>query len=167
MPSRTVRAAIRNYLATTAGVTNAYKDEPRYAVEGQWYDQAGAHGTVIYVHIDDERESRIVLTGSPATGQRIDYDVSVVILYEYLVPDGEVSADDWVDGLDDLIAALKARLRADPSMGTVAVPGGPQLVMAAQEDNALHIARDLPKQSGGVVRSWNVLQFRASEILSG
>lgn len=165
MAARQVRLAIRDYLAPTAGVTRAFKDEPRFAAEEAWYTADGTHGTVIYVHIDDEQESRFVLSGSPETGQRVEYVVSVVILYEYAIPAEEDSADDWVDGLDDIIAALKARLRADPSMGTSALPPENQIHMAAQEDNALHIARDVPKTSGGFVRSWNVLQFKASEIL--
>lgn len=164
MAARQVRAAIRDYIAPTAGVTRAFKDEPRFAGEDAWYDSAGAHGTVVYVHIDDERESRFALTGTTTSGQRIDYDVSIVILYEYVVPTEEADPSDWVDGLDDLIGALKARLRADPTMGTG--PGG-VVWQAAQEDGALHIARDLPKLASGVVRSWNVLQFKAAEVLTG
>lgn len=164
MAARQVRAAIRDFIAPTPGVTRAFKDEPRFAGEDAWYDADGAHGTVVYVHIDDERETRFVLTGETTSGQRIDYDVSIVILYEYVVPTEEADPSDWVDGLDDLIGALKARLREDPTMGTG--PGG-VVFQAAQEDGALHIARDLPKLASGVVRSWNVLQFKAAEMLTG
>lgn len=164
MAARQVRAAIRDYIAPTAGVTRAFKDEPRFAGEEQWYTADGAHGTVVYVHIDDERETRLTVTGSPAVGKQIEYDISIVILYEYVIPDDEVDPADWVDGLDDLIGALKARLRADPTMGTGT---GGVIWQAAQEDGALHIARDLPKLASGVVRSWNVLQFKASEMLTG
>jgi hypothetical protein len=162
--ARDVRVAIRDYIAPTPGITRAFKDEPHFVGEDAWYDENGVAGTVAYVHIDDERESRFALTGSPESGQQISYDVSIVILYQYLIPTDEADPADWVDGLDDLIAALKARLRADPTMGTG--PGG-AVFMAAQEDGALHIARDLPKRDNGIVRSWNVLQFKASELLTG
>jgi hypothetical protein len=164
MAARQVRAAIRDYIAPTPGITRAFKDEPHFVGEDAWYDENGVPGTVAYVHIDDERESRFVLTGDAATGQRIDYDVSIVILYQYLIPTEEADPADWVDGLDDLIGALKARLRADPTMGTGT---GGVIWQAAQEDGALHIARDLPKRDSGVVRSWNVLQFKATEMLTG
>lgn len=162
MGARTIRQAVRDYIAPTAGLTNTYKDEPHYVSNDAWYTADGTHGTVAYVHIDNETESRLVINGFPESGQQVTYDVGVVVLYEYLIPPGEASPDAWVDGLDDLIDALKTRLRADPHLGT-----GPTGVVqsAAQENGALSIARDLPKQDNGVVRSWNVLTFKVTEII--
>jgi hypothetical protein len=158
--ARSIRQAVRDYIAPTAGISNAYKDEPHYVSNDAWYSADGTHGTVAYVHIDQEGETRLVITGFPDGGQQITYHVAIVVLYEYLIPDDEASPDAWVDGLDDLLDALKARLRADPHLGT-----GPTGVVwsAAQHDNTLTISRDLPKKDGGVVRSWNVLQFQVTE----
>lgn len=162
MSSRTVRQAVRDYLAPTAGVTNAFKDQPHYVSNEAWYTEEGEHGTVIYVHLDTETETRLVITGFPDAGQQITYSVGVVVLYEYLIPNDETSPDNWVDGLDDVIDALKARLRADPRLGT-----GPDGVIwsAAQEPSTLTISRDLPRKDGIFVRSWNVLQFKVTENL--
>lgn len=162
MGARSIRLALKNYIAPTAGLTNAYKDEPHYVSNDAWYTADGVHGTVAYVHIDEEEESRLVITGFPESGQEITYRVSVIVLYEYLIPDQEPSPDDWVDGLDDVLDALKARIRADPHLGT-----GPTGIVssAAQHDKALSIVRDLPKKDGGVVRSWNALAFEVMEIV--
>ena len=162
MSAATVRLAIRDYIAPTAGLANTYKAQPHYVGEEAWVAYDGTRGTMAFVNIDNEAESRIVLDGSPATGKEITYDVALVLLYEYLIPSDEPSPDDWVDGLDALIDALKDRFRADPHLGTG--PGG-VVWSAAQEDGALQIARDLPKQGDGVVRSWNVLTFKVQEII--
>jgi hypothetical protein len=66
-----------------------------------------------------------------------------------------------VDSLDDLLDALKKRLRADPTLGL----GAGAKIQAAQHENALTIARDLPKRDGGYVRSWNVLEFQVTEYV--
>ncbi len=160
MGARTIRQAVRNYVASTAGLSNVFKDEPHYVSNDAWYKVDGTHGTVAYVHLDSESEDRLVITGFPDAGQQITYRVGLVVLYEYIIPDNEVSPDDWVDGLDDVIDALKARLRADPHLGT----GANGVVWsAAQGDNTLSISRDLPRKDGGYVRSWNVLQFAVTE----
>lgn len=160
MPARTIRKAVRDYLAETPGISNCFKDEPHYVSNEAWYTEDGIHGTVAYVHLDSESETRLVITGFPDAGQQITYNVGVVVLYEYLIPDDEESPDDWVDGLDDVIDALKARLRADPHLGT-----GPDGVIwsGAQEAHTLAISRDLPRKDAGFVRSWNVLQFKVTE----
>lgn len=160
MGARSVRQAVRDFIAPTAGITSAFKDEPHYVSNDAWYTADGTHGTVAYVHIDSESESRLVITGFPESGQQITYHVAIVVLYEYLIPDDEASPDLWVEGLDDVLDALKARLRSDPHLGT-GVNG--VVWSAAQHEDTLSIARDLPKKDGGIVRSWNVLQFQVTE----
>lgn len=162
MGAAAVRLAIKNYIAPTAGLSSTFKDEPHYTSNDAWYTADGTHGTVAYVHIDEDDETRLVLSGMPTSGQEITYRVGIVILYEYIIPNDEASPDLWVDGLDAIIDALKARIRADPHLGT-----GPTGVVwsAAQTTNALKIARDLPRVDGDFVRSWNVLQFEVTEIV--
>lgn len=163
MGASTVRQAVKNYLSTTTGLTNTYLDEPHYVSNDAWYAADGTHGTVAYVHLDVETETRLVITGFPDAGQQVTYQVGFVILYEYIIPSDETSPDLWVLGLDNLIDALKARLRADPHLGT-----GPNGVVwsAAQDESAITISRDLPKVDAGYVRSWNVLQFKVTENIS-
>jgi hypothetical protein len=160
MSASTIRRAVRDYIAPTAGLANTYKAEPHFVGEDAWVAYDGTRGTMAFVNIDNEDESRLVINGTTTSGQQITYDVALVLLYEYLIPPDEASPDDWVDGLDALIDALKVRFRADPHLGTG--PGG-VVWSAAQEDGALRIARDLPKQGNGVVRSWNVLTFKVTE----
>lgn len=160
MGARAVRQAIRDFIAETPGISNAFRDEPHYVSNDAWYTEDGTHGTVAYVHLDQESETRLVITGFPDAGQQITYTIGIVVLYEYLIPDDEVSADQWVEGLDDVLDALKARLRSDPSMGA------PNLIFnGAQSADSLSISRDLPRKDGGYVRSWNVLQFQVFENL--
>jgi hypothetical protein len=163
MGAKHVRAALRDFIAPTPGISQMFKDEPWLVTAEAWETEDGLPGTVAYVHIDDEHESRLTITGSPETGKRIDYKVSIVILYQYTIPDEPGSKDEWVDGLDDLLDALKARLRSDPTMGT----GGAVIWQAGQADGDLHITRDLPKLNHGKVLSWNALQMDVTEMLVG
>ena len=159
MGASSIRQAIQSYIAPTSGLTNTYLDEPHWVSNDAWYTN-GLHGTVAYVHLDRESEERLVINGVPTSGQQITYDVGLVLLYEYIIPTDEASPDLWVVGLDQLIDALKARIRADPHLGT-----GPNGVVwsAGQDQNAIAISRDLPKVDDGVVRSWNVLEFKVLE----
>src|ERR1043166_10156044 len=118
MGARAVRQAIRDFISTVDGISNAYRDEPHYVSNEAWYTEDGTHGTVAYVHLDQESETRLTITGFPDAGQQITYTVGIVVLYEYLISDDETSPDNWVEGLDDVLDALKARLRSDPSMGS-------------------------------------------------
>jgi hypothetical protein len=164
VPARQVRAALAAYIAPTPGISQMFKDEPWIVTAEAWETPDGLPGTVAYVHIDSESETRVTVTGSPSAGKRVDYAVSIVILYQYVIPDNPDGKDSWVDGLDDLLDALKARLRADPTMGTGA---GGVVWQAGQDDSDLSIARDLPKLNHGKVLSWNAMQLRVTEMLTG
>lgn len=163
MGAKAVRAALRDYIAPTPGISQMFKDEPWLVTAEAWETEAGLPGTVAYVHIDEEQESRLTITGSPVAGKRVDYVVSIVILYQYTIPSDPGSKDEWVDGLDDLLDALKGRLRSDPTMGT----GGAVIWQAGQGEDDLHILRDLPKLNHGKVLSWNALRLQVTEMLTG
>lgn len=162
MGAAAVRTALASYIAPTPGITAMFRDEPWIVTAEAWTTEEGLPGTVCYVHINHESETRIAATGDGATGKRIDYEVGIVILYQYTIPDAPVGKDSWVDGLDQLIDTLKARLRADPTMGT-----GENGVIwqAGQNDGDLAIQRDLPKLHHGKVISWNMLQLQVTEML--
>lgn len=168
MSAKTVRAAIADYLRPTPGIAKMFRDEPWIVTAEAWTQENGLPGTVAYVHIDREAETRYALAGWNPTGlgKAISYDVSIVVLYQYDIPDQPDDKDSWVDGLDELLDALKARVRADPTLGTGeggvvwqagegGLPGGPDL----------EVQRDLPKLNNGKVLSWNALQFKVTEMV--
>ncbi|QGJ93459.1 hypothetical protein SEA_MUFASA8_9 [Arthrobacter phage Mufasa8] len=162
MGAAAIRTALASYIAPTTGITAMFRDEPWFITGEAWTTEDGLPGTVCYLHINEESETRITVTGSGSVGKRVDYKVGIIILYQYVIPDAPIGNDAWVDGLDQLIDALKARLRADPTMGT----DGTVIWQAGQSDGDLRIRRDLPKLHGGKVHSWNVMELEVTEILT-
>lgn len=173
MSTKAVRTAIRDYLVAGSipGLEKVYLDQPWIALGGDWQLSANADGTqsrtwgaIGWTHIDDEREARATLpavVGSKA----VTYKIGLVTLYQYLIPSdptSTVDADDWVNPLDDLLEGIKARLRADPTMGTGA---GGVVFEAAQDSGDLNIVRDLPRRDFGKVWSWQVVEFTATAIV--
>lgn len=167
MSASLVRAAVADYLRPTPGITKMFRDEPWIVTSEAWLTPDGLPGTVAYVHIDRDSETRIALTGinPDGLGKVISYELSIVVLYQYAIPDQPDDKDSWVDGLDTLIDDLKARIRADPTLGTG--PGG--VVWQAGEGAFgggpdLEVQRDLPKLHHGKVLSWNALTLKLTEM---
>lgn len=163
MSASTVRNAVTAYLGNTTGITTFYRDQPWFADAEEWETQNGDPGTVAYMHIDDESEERIVINGGTATGKQVTYQIAVVMLYQYAIPDQPLSKDSWVDGLDALIEALKTKIRTDPTLGTGT--GGVVWQAGSVGGKDIEIQRELPKLKDGLVLSWNALTFRVTEML--
>ncbi|QAY16123.1 hypothetical protein SEA_SONALI_10 [Arthrobacter phage Sonali] len=168
MSAKSVRQAIADYLRPTQGISKMFRDEPWIVTSEAWTQPDGLPGTVAYVHIDREAETRYALAGANpfGIGKALEYMVSIVVLYQYDIPDQPDDKDSWVDGLDELLDALKARVRADPTLGTG--PGG--VIWQAGEGGHmggpdLEVQRDLPKLHHGKVLSWNALQFKVTEMV--
>lgn len=171
MPASTVRAAVASWISggNIAGLNTVYRAQPWF-VDGQKWNlsaQLGS-GAVGFVHILEEAERRLTFPAeSPANtsgvvGEKeITYTLGFVVLYQYLIPTDPASEDDWVDPLDTLLAAIKARLRSDPTLGT----GGDPIFEAAQDPNDCRTVHDLPRRDSGTVQSWNVVEFHATEII--
>lgn len=165
MSATTITAAIQSFLAPTPGLTKLYKDAP-WEMSGDNWQKAEIPGTPAFIHLDNYSESRIALGGEHGGKKQVDYTVSLVLLYQYLIPsDLEGSDKDvWVEGLNDLLDAVVDRMRSDRSFGCAAA--GP-IFEAGNQDQGIQISRDLPHwdHGGGKVRAWVRVEFKVTEIV--
>lgn len=167
MSDSAVRKAIQAWFATPPipGVQNVFLDEPWIIQGADWDVQSDSGwGAILAIHLDSSDESRVTLPALTGN-KRVDHKVGVLIQYQYLIPSTlpvGVNEDDWVNGLDQIIDAVKNRIRQDPNLGTA--PGG-VVWQAGQDLNDIRISRDLPKYDRGRVISWNLVEFNVTEIL--
>ncbi len=181
MSDRKLRDALVTFLAEPAlpGMQKVYRDMPWLLDGGEWNLAAqGGWGAIAYVHIDDAKESRITFGGENGEGmptgqKRIDYTVSIVVAYQYVipttVPDGQDESA-WVDPLDALLDALKDRLRSDPTLGigSAASFADAAVFQAGQNDGDIRLTRDIPRLDRKAARvwSWSRVEFDAVQIIT-
>ncbi|WP_427130313.1 hypothetical protein [Pseudarthrobacter sp. S9] len=163
MSATTVTAAIQSFLAGTPGITTLYKDAPWEMTGDNWQTNA-LPGTPAFIHLDHSSESRIALGGEHGGWKQVDYTVSLVLLYQYVIPSDVASKDVWVDGLNDLLDKVVTRIRSDRAFGSA---GGAPIFEAGNQDQGIQIARDLPHWDvgGGKVRSWVRVEFKVTEMI--
>lgn len=169
MGAATVRAAITSYFAGAAltGLQHVYQECPWW-LDGDQFDLAGGDdfGAVAYVHLSEQRETRIALPAVQGI-KAVTWDVALVVLFQYLVPSSFPAGQDessWVTPLDALLDGLIARLRADQTLGT----GHNGVIFQAGESvDDVVLRRDLPRidAQGGKVWCWQVLEFKAVEMI--
>ena len=115
-----------------------------------------------FVHLGDDSEDREALPGGLGL-KDVNYDVVVVVCYQYKIPSGAMGGDepdDWVDGLDAILNGIKARLHSDPALGNPAL-----ISQAGQEPGDIRTSRQLPRVAGGFVLSWNQIHFSLTEVV--
>lgn len=173
MSTGSVRAQVAEFFRTVPTLNAVYLDQSTL-IQGETFDLGAQNGSaaVAFVHLPDENETRIALPA--VTGMKdVAYRVGLVILYQYLVPSAAVEPatqpDSWVIPLDDVIDAVKNKLRADPTCGgggggLPVTPGG-TVLQAGSDREDIKIARDLPRWTPGKVISWNVVEFTLHEIV--
>ena len=179
MSRATVRKALTDYLTTgtqggpVPGVTRVFKAQP-WLIDGKTWNLAEnlGSGAVLFVHFPDKDERReadpAASVSSTVVGvKRVDYQVAVIVLYQYLIPPAaqaqQYAGDEWVDALDATLDGLESWIRADPTAGT-----GPQGVVfeMGQAPGDLSLPQDLPRLVGGKVLSWQALHFTATEVIN-
>lgn len=184
----TVRGAIAAYLNygiganSIPGLNKCYRAMPTFLDPSRWWmlpPDAGT-GTLMYLHLARTAEDRIT---EPAVQgvKAVEYTVALVMISRYAVPTENTSAlegDEWVDGLDATIEAVKAYIRADPNLGTASNAPNPPGVIFGQFPNAiwqagqspgdLGMTSDLPArdEGSGEVISFNVLEMHATEVIT-
>jgi hypothetical protein len=163
MPSAQIRSAIAAYFTGAPGLASVAKDEP-YFTPGQAWVNNGLPGVAAFVHIDHQSESWVTIGG--ALGQKaVEYDVALVIQYQYRIPADGSPTDSWVDGLDALLDTIVLMLRADPTLGC---GGNGPVWQAGIKDMDIVIQRDLPiRDNGGKIWSINYVMFKTIEIVGG
>lgn len=187
MGDASVRAAIVSYFNTTTNLAASniekwYQDEPWFLQGQDWNLRAnGGWGCIGYVHLDTASETRrafggVDVTGAPQGSKMILHTVSLVGMYQFLIPTNKTNvtdaADRWVGPLDAMIDATKNAIRIDPTLGTAAQGNARAIWQAGQGYNGapdIRQTRDLPVQDPqrGRVISWWRLEFDALEIIQG
>jgi len=160
MSRATVRAAIQAFLTGIPGITNLYKDAP-WELSGDNWQTNGLPGTPAFLHIDYSTESRKAVGGDHGGFKEVEYTVSLVVLYQYIIPSDVASKDVWVDGLDNLLVATVDKIRSDRAFGT----NGTVIFEAGNQDQGIQIHHDLPHwdKDAGKVRNWVRVEFKVSE----
>lgn len=189
MSIQTVRGAIAAYLNTGVGgsipgLNKIYRGQPTWIDPTRWWElpaEAGT-GTIGYLHlakIDEDRIAEPAVTGA----KFVEYVVALVLICRYKIPpdgtDGVAyEGDEWVDGQDVTIEAIKALIRADPTLGTsYNAPNPPGVIydqfpsaiwQAGQSQGDLSMVADPPylDEDGGEVLTFQVLEFHATECIT-
>jgi hypothetical protein len=166
MGATQVTAAIQTFLTGIPGITTLYKDAP-WELSGDNWQTNNLPGTPAFLHLDHSTEKRITVPAVNGGQKSVDYTVSLVLLYQYLIPSdlGGAGKDVWVDGLNTLLDNVTAQIRSDPAFGCG--DAGP-IFEAGNQDGGIIIARDMPHwdPGGGKVRSWVRVEFKVTEIVT-
>ncbi len=170
MSASTVRAAILNYLSSPpiAGLGKFYKAEPFFSPGTDRNPLTGGSpgaGAVGFVWIAESSEERI--TVGEGTGYKaVEHSVTIALKYSYLRQADTAGPDAYVNPLDDLVGAVVARVRADPtfnSAGAIFQAGEGQVGTAAGKDIVIHWGQ--PVLVGGRVECWVALDVWVIEIV--
>jgi hypothetical protein len=187
MSLASMRGAIQAYLNAGAipALNHVYKAMPVFIDPTRWWElppDLGA-GTIGYLHLARIAEDRIALP-AVAGAKMAGYTVALVLIYRWNVQSANLAVpmqgDEWVDGLDATIEAVKAWIRLDPNLGTSQTTlwtGQPGVIydqfpgavwQAGQDEGDLSQTTDPPwrDEEGGEVLSFQVLEFHAYEILT-
>lgn len=187
MSEGAVRKAIADFvngaLASLPGFNHCYRGQPTFIDPTKWWQvppELGA-GTLGWLHLALVEEVRI---SYPAIeGQKlVEYTVAMPLIYRYAIPTGSQSTalqgDEWVDGWDATVEALKVAMRADPLFGTgpVTPPSGQPagngsgtIWQAAQAQGDLRMsAGDMPvrDEDAGEIFNFGVLEFHVTEDIT-
>lgn len=195
MSVASVRGAIAAYLnagtgnavqdAAIPGLNKVYRAQPTFIDPTQWWilpPELNA-GTVGYLHLAKVDEDRIALPAVEGV-KFVEYVVALVLIYRYQIPSGSQATpyegDEWVDGQDETVEAIKAWIRKDPALGTAQATlwsGQPGVIydrypgviwQAGQDKGDLSMTADPPvrDEEGGEVLSFQVLEFHATECIT-
>lgn len=171
MSRATVRTALATFLqgANIVGLNGVYKAEPRF-YSGEQLDAAADNGVAAWAWIElgESSEDRLSVPamwpGQTGAGNKaVHYEVAIVVMYQYLVPQqttAPVAVDAWVDGEDAILQAIKDRLHSDPALGAPGV-----ILVSGQENRSLHVTADNPLVEPAKVLSNRAISFRITEII--
>lgn len=166
-----VRTAVATFIAgaNIAGLAKVYKAKPAF-FSGEQLDLGANGGTGAWAWVDlgESSETRWSVPaqypGQSGAGDKgVHYDVSIVVAYQYAIPQQitpAVPPDDWATAEDVIIQAIKDRIHSDPQLGN------PALILAAgQESNGLRVTADNPLLEPGKVISMHAVYFRITEAI--
>lgn len=170
MSRKSVRNAVAAYFAPPVipGLNTVFR-APVREVEGQQFftgqggDQSGAVAYVAVAYETDHRMSVPRVTGI----KRATYRVALSILFRSTLVDTKDGDSDPLeavqDACDDIIDAIKARLRADATLGGTVFSAGEGGERGADD---IEITSFLPRLIGNTTMQWTVLYFVVTEIIT-
>ena len=112
-------------------------------------------GAVAVVHIIRETETRVAMGGPTSGVKRADFECSLQVMMHSTLQTAEGATDD----LDAVVNAIKVRLRADRTFGSVDV-------WQAGEHN-LVVDYNEPRMTEKWIENWVVIGFELSQFLMG
>ena len=159
----TVINQVQSFLAPTQGITTLYKDAP-WEMTGDNWQTNNLPGTPAFLHVEHITESRVAMGGEHGGWKQRDYQVALVLLYQYVIPSDVTSKDVWVVGRNTLIDNVIARIESDRAFGSV---GGTPIFEAGNQDAGISATFDFPHwdQGGGKVRNWVRVEFKVTEMI--
>lgn len=163
-----IRAALTTWLSACP-IPNLSQVLPEWPTEfdpAMFTLQAGQEFTsVVAIHLDTSQERRIALPAIQGNKMR-EHTVGLLIFYQYFKPQyppaGQPYNTAWVDGLDQTFDALLTYIRTDPTGGT---GKNGAIWEVGQEAGDLIINRDLPRDNGATIFSWNRLDLKLTEYV--
>ena len=173
MSAGTVRAAIAAFMTNPliSGLGGFYQAEP-FGAPGSTREPltggtpgAGALGFVWISEENEERQTLPVLYGNKS----VEYKVTIALLYRYAraTNTGSDTFDAWIHPLDDLVDAVKARIRSDPTFGQ------PSVIFQAGQGPVGSNSVDLktswlkPVLVGQQIEAWVAIDLDVIEIITG
>lgn len=174
MTAAGLRAILVDYFEppAIANLVKCYQAMPVWADSRTWeFDVVNGWAAIAYVHIAEQHERRIALGGEDGGMKMVNYDVGLVLLYKYLVPDPtpvDSDSSEWVTWADQLCDQVCDHLRAGHrTLGTDGT-GSVWQVAEGQGTNQedLTISRDIPVITTGIVQVWQAISFSVQEIIT-
>ena len=168
MTRAAVRRQIADWFAAPAvpGLNKAFRAAPTLIAGDDWATvQEGNWGAAAYVHLSEQHETRLTLGGAHGGLKEITYSAALVVLFRWVIPDGDADVDGevdgWADAYDYLIDNVMARIRQDRTFGSGT--GGP-IWQAGEGHQDLKLQTDLPKVDDGQVVVWSAVEFEVVEM---
>jgi hypothetical protein len=172
MSRQAVRAEVASWFAPPAvqGLSTVFRAAPTFIDGEDWAPiQEGFWGATAYVHIHEHSEQRIALGGPTGGIKQVTYQMALVLMFRWVVPDGagaasfDGRADGWADAFDSLVDNVSARIRQDRTFNVQ--PGG-SIWQVGEGRGDLKITTDLPKIDDGQVVVWTAFDFEVIEMVA-
>lgn len=167
-----VRQALLEWFSPPAigGLSTVFQAMPWWASGTTWeFDVVNGWASIGYIHLAEDAEQRIALGGEFGGMKLINYQVGLVLLFKYLVPDPlpiDSDPSEWVVYLDTLIEETKERIRADRTFGT----GGVIIWQAGGGDGTntpdIVVQSDIPTLDNGIIQCWQAITFSIQEVIT-
>lgn len=163
MSRSTVRAAMAAWLVPQQlpGINTVYRGFPTIIPGGAFFPAVpgGGAGAVVVINVSSAREQRIAIGGAHGGQKRVDYVVEFHLFYRSTrkAPLGGDAGLDMTDDFDQLIDALKTRIRADRTAESAAIWQWGEGELSDQIGE--------PRQTGHGLEQWGKVRTQVTEWL--